>query len=93
VLNRLDKLDAGHAAFEELLGMFATAALLHMEFEESQVWPALSERLTAAEAEELGGLIAVAKRAAPTRPHPRTPGTPGVQKTVGLIARACSRAG
>jgi hypothetical protein len=85
VLNRLDKLDAGHAAFEELLGMFATAALLHMEFEESQVWPALSVGLTAAEAEELGGLIAVAKRAAPTRPHPRTPGTPGVQKTVGPL--------
>jgi len=86
VLNRLDKLDAGEVAFEELLRMFTTAALQHIDFEENRVWPALSSALTVAEAEELGGLITMAKQAAPTRPHPRTPGTPGVQKTVGPMA-------
>jgi hemerythrin-like domain-containing protein len=86
VLNRLDKLEASEATFEDLLGMFIPAALQHIEFEEIRVWPALSTQLSVAEAEELGGQIIVAKQAAPTRPHPRVPGTPGVQKTVGPLA-------
>ncbi|HEY1626254.1 MAG TPA: hemerythrin domain-containing protein [Streptosporangiaceae bacterium] len=86
VLDRLDRLDASEAAFEDLLGMFTVAALTHMEFEELRVWPALSAGLSVTEAEELAGQIIVAKQAAPTRPHPRTPATPGVQKTVGPLA-------
>ncbi len=86
VLNRLDKLDASEAAFEDLLALFITAALEHMEFEETRVWPPLSMGLTAAEAEDLGGQLAVAKQAAPTRPHPNIPGTPGMQKTAAPIA-------
>jgi hemerythrin-like domain-containing protein len=86
VLNRLDKLDASDADFEEMLGMFTTAAREHIEFEENRAWPGLRSRLTAAEAEDLGGLIIDAKKAAPTRPHPGTPGTPGVQKATGPAA-------
>lgn len=86
VLDRLDKLDASDARFEDLLGMFTVAALTHMEFEELRIWPALSTGLSVTEAEELAGQIIVAKQAAPTRPHPNTPGTPGVQKTLGPLA-------
>jgi hypothetical protein len=91
VLDRLDKLDPGEATFEDLLGMFTTAAIQHIDFEEIRVWPALSVALSVAEAEDLGGQIIVAKQAAPTRPHPRTPGTPGVQKTVGPLAGLADR--
>jgi hemerythrin-like domain-containing protein len=86
VLDRLDKLDASDADFEQVLTMFTTAAREHIDFEENQVWPGLRSRLTAAEAEDLGGLLIEAKKAAPTRPHPNTPGTPGVQKTTGPAA-------
>ena len=86
VLNRLDKLDAGDAEFEQLLATFITAAREHIDFEENQVWPGLRTNLTAAEAEDLGGLLVEAKKAAPTRPHPNTPGSPGVQKAAGPAA-------
>ena len=83
VLYRLDKADASDADFEQLLSMFTVAAREHIAFEEDQVWPGLRTGLTAAEAEDLGNLLTEAKKAAPTRPHPNTPGTPGVQKTTG----------
>jgi hemerythrin-like domain-containing protein len=85
-LNLLDKLDASDAEFEQLLGMFTAAAREHIDFEENRVWPGLRAGLTAAEARELGDRLAVAKDAAPTRPHPHTPGTPGVQKLAGPAA-------
>jgi len=86
VMDKLDKLDAGEPGFEDLLAMFTAAALSHIQFEELRVWPALSAGLSVAEAEDLAGEILVAKQAAPTRPHPHTPGTPGAQKTIGPLA-------
>jgi hemerythrin-like domain-containing protein len=86
ILYRLDKLNAGDADFESMLAMFTAAAREHIDFEENQVWPGLRTSLTAAEAEDLGGLFTEMKKAAPTRPHPNTPGTPGAQKTTGPAA-------
>ncbi len=86
ILNRLDKLQASDVDFEQMLALFTSAAREHIDFEEKQVWPSLRTGLTAAEAEDLGELFVEAKRAAPTRPHPATPGTPGVQKTAGPAA-------
>ena len=39
VLAKLDKLDAGDAEFEKLLGTFIGAAREHIQFEETAVWP------------------------------------------------------
>jgi len=39
VLDRLGKLDAGDADFENLLSEFITAALEHISYEEQEVWP------------------------------------------------------
>lgn len=38
--------------------------------------------------EGVGKNMAIAKKAAPTRPHPRTPAKPGVLKTAGVAAAA-----
>lgn len=83
VLARLEKLSAGQAEYEELLSTYIPAAREHIGYEEDVVWPALQEVLTAAEAEELGKNIAMAKDIAPTRPHPHIPPQPGVLKTAG----------
>lgn len=89
VLARLDKLSPGDAEFEEVLSKYIPAAREHIGYEEDAVWPTLREVLTAAEAEELGKNIAMAKEIAPTRPHPHIPPQPGVLKTAGpLIAAA-----
>jgi hypothetical protein len=91
VLADLDKLDAGDAEFETLLAKFTVAARQHIEFEETRVWPGLRAAITAETAAELGAKIATGKSSAPTRPHPRTPPTPGVLKTAGPVAAATDK--
>ena len=92
VLNDLDKLQAGDAEFEQLLGTFTVDAREHIEFEETQVWPLLRRTLPAQTSAELGEKIAEGKKTAPTRPHPHTPPSPGVLKTAGPAAAATDKA-
>jgi hypothetical protein len=76
VLARLDKLEAGDAEFEELLGTFTGAAREHIEFEETRVWPGLRIALNTERAAELGDQIAEGKKTAPTRPAAGTTARP-----------------
>lgn len=92
VLTKLDKLDAGNPDFEQLLSKFIKAAREHITFEETQAWPPLRSALTEQEATELGNKIEQGKKTAPTRPHPRTPPSPGVLKAAGPAAAAVDRA-
>lgn len=92
VLDRLDKLDADHPEFEQLVTAFIQAGREHISFEETQVWPLLRAALTTEQADELGGKLQAAKKTAPTRPHPHTPGSPGVLKTAGPAVAAADRA-
>jgi hypothetical protein len=43
------------------------------------------------ELEQIGKKMAIAKKAAPTRPHPHTPPKPGVLKTAGVAAAAVDK--
>jgi hemerythrin HHE cation binding domain-containing protein len=92
VLARLDKLDAGDAEFEKLLGTFIGAARKHIAFEEIAVWPGLRTALNTERAAELGTQIAEAKKTALTRPVRRTPPSPATRNAVGRIAAAADRA-
>jgi hemerythrin-like domain-containing protein len=83
VLARLDKVAPSDPEFEDLLRNFIPAAREHITYEETQVWPALRQALSEAEAAELGKKLTDAKKLAPTRPHPATPASPGVLKTAG----------
>ncbi|HVT71160.1 MAG TPA: hemerythrin domain-containing protein [Trebonia sp.] len=91
VLDRLDKLDAGTPEFETLLADFIRAGREHIDYEESRVWPPLRQRLSAEQAEELGSKLEAGKKTAPTRPHPRTPSTPGALKGAGPAAAAMDK--
>jgi hemerythrin-like domain-containing protein len=91
VLARLEKLSPGQAEFPELLSRYIPAAREHMAYEEEVVWPALQEVLTAAEAENLGKDITIAKEIAPTRPHPHIPPQPAVLKTAGPAVAAADK--
>lgn len=92
VLNKLDKLDAGTPEFERLLAEFIRAGREHIAYEENHVWPGLRRALTAEQAGELGGKLEAGKKTAPTRPHPRTPASPGALKTAGPLAAAADKA-
>jgi hemerythrin-like domain-containing protein len=83
ILARLDKLSSRDEEFDELLVKFIPAARQHIAFEETRVWPSLREALSTAESEELGEKIQKAEDKGPTRPHPHTPPSPGLQKAAG----------
>jgi hemerythrin-like domain-containing protein len=90
VLQELDKLEPGDSGFEILLRRAIADAREHIAYEEREVWPA-AQRMAPSELEELGKKMAIAKKAAPTRPHPHTPPKPGVLKTAGLAAAAVDK--
>lgn len=83
VLARLDKLNSRDEEFDRLLAEYIPAARQHITFEETRVWPSLRQALSLAEAQDLGEKIQAAEETGPTRPHPRTPPSPGVLKTAG----------
>jgi len=86
VLDKLDKLAPTDPEFDELIAKFIPAARQHIEYEETQVWPALRAVLSADQANQLGVQVATAKEHGPTRPHPHTPANPTVLKTAGSAA-------
>ena len=91
VLDRLDKLAPEDGEFEGLLAEFIRAGRAHIAFEETTVWPSLRSVLTAEQADELGSKLEQGKKTAPTRPHPKTPASPGLLKTAGPAVAAADR--
>jgi hemerythrin-like domain-containing protein len=92
VLDKLDKLDAGDPEFEKLLAEFTRAGREHINYEETQVWPGLRVALTAEQSQEIGRKMEAGKKTAPTRPHPRTPSSPGALKATGPVVAAADKA-
>ena len=92
VLDKLDKLNVGDPEFEKLLAEFTRAGREHIDYEETQVWPGLRAALTAEQSQEIGKKIEAGKKTAPTRPHPRTPSSPGVLKATGPVVAAADKA-
>jgi hemerythrin-like domain-containing protein len=91
ILARLDKLAVADAEFDELITEYTPAALAHIEFEENRVWPGMRRALSAEQSRDLGDKITTAKGKGPTRPHPRTPASPGVLKTAGPAIAAVDK--
>lgn len=91
VLDKLDKLAPENEQFEAHLAQFIQAGRAHIAFEETSVWPYLRAALTAEEADKLGGELEKGKKTAPTRPHPKTPASPGVLKAAGPAVAAADR--
>ena len=92
ILDKLDKLEADDAQFEQVLGQFIKDGRDHIAFEETQVWPGLRQALSADQAQQLGDDLELAKKAAPTRPHPHTPPSSGIQKAAGPAAAVADAA-
>ncbi len=91
LLDKLEKLAPEDADFEAQLAQFAQAARAHIAFEETSVWPYLRAGLTAGEADDLGRELEAGRKTAPTRPHPKTPASPGLLKTAGPAVAAADR--
>jgi len=83
LLKQLDGMSADNLEFEATLRELMTEVRSHVAEEEGTLFNELREATTAEQREDLGGKIEMAKRVAPTRPHPSAPDTPPMNKLLG----------
>jgi hypothetical protein len=72
----------GDSRFDQLAGRVADGLDRHARAAASEIFPELREIATDAELIRLGNRVEIAEEAAPTRPHPGTPGTPPWNRVV-----------
>ncbi|MBM0277168.1 alpha/beta hydrolase fold domain-containing protein [Micromonospora tarensis] len=73
----LDRTEPGSGEFEQALSTLMADIRQHVAEEEGQFLPGFREAVGADEMSRLGGEFLAAKRAAPTRAHPRAPSSGG----------------
>jgi hemerythrin superfamily protein len=83
IMKELEDVDAADSRFLETLGRLETVLRDHVSDEESDQFPLLRAHLTREQLVEIGGKVEVAKKAAPTRPHPSAPHSELFHKTLG----------
>lgn len=91
LLQRLEDGAPGELEYQQALQEFVKLGREHIEFEQAEVWPKLRTAMSQEELEELGSKLEMAKKVAPTRPHPDTPSDSLVQKTMGTGAAMADR--
>lgn len=86
LLQRLEDGAPGEPDYQQALKEFVHAAREHIAFEQEVVWPAFEAAIPREDLVKMGEKLEAAKKIAPTRPHPDTPPTPGVLKTMGMVS-------
>lgn len=84
LLQRLEDGAPGDPDYQEALTAFVKAARDHIAYEQEVVWPAFEAAISRDDLMRMGEKLEAAKKVAPTRPHPDTPPSPGVLKTMGM---------
>lgn len=83
LMKQLEGEDASTPAFLETLDQIAAALRDHVADEEDEQFPKLRRHVPEAKLMELKEKVEVAKKVAPTRPHPAAPNTELFHKLVG----------
>lgn len=86
LLQRLEDGNPGETDYHDALQEFVKVGREHIRYEQEVVWPKFEAAVSQQDREKLGDKLEAAKKVAPTRPHPDTPGNPLVQKTMGMGA-------
>lgn len=86
LLQRLEDGNPGETDYHDALQEFVKVGREHIRYEQEVVWPKFEAAVSQKDREKLGDKLEAAKKVAPTRPHPDTPGNPLVQKTMGMGA-------
>lgn len=91
MLSRLEKTPVEDPAFATLVSEIISSVLHHVREEEEELFPRLRAALDEDELARLGDAVRLAKRTAPTHPHPSTPDTPPLNlvgdPVIGLVDR------
>jgi hemerythrin superfamily protein len=86
LLAELEKLEVGGAEFNKKFTKLRENVLAHANAEETEVFPRLAVMKDEDRLKAMARLLELAKKTAPTHPHPNVPGTAGAQMLAGPIA-------
>jgi hemerythrin-like domain-containing protein len=76
VLSELENMTPDDERFDAKFTVMAESVRHHVKEEEGELFPKLRKGFTKRELDELGEQLAMAKKTAPTKPHPRLPDEP-----------------
>jgi hemerythrin superfamily protein len=82
-MKQLEAVEVSSVEFDAALRRLEAQLADHVQDEESEQFPELRRRVPAVELTELAGKVEIAKRLAPTRPHPGAPNSELFHKVVG----------
>lgn len=86
LLKELESLPPEAERFDAKVTVLIENVRTHVEVEEQVLFPELRKVFEPAELRELAQLLGMAKKAAPTRPHPRAPDTPPGNLAAGAVS-------
>lgn len=91
IMKDLESCDADDPEFDRLIGMLMNEIRSHVADEEENLFPQLRAACPAEALDQLGDKVRMAKKVAPTRPHPSAPDKPPANKLLapgaGLVDR------
>jgi hemerythrin superfamily protein len=91
LLSKMEKAGVESADFPAMFAKLRTEVLAHAEAEESSVFPELSSSVNTDELRTMGKRYDMAKKVAPTHPHPHAPDTPPGNIVMGPVAAIIDR--
>ena len=91
-LSELESLSPDHERFTAKVTVLKESVEHHIEEEEDEWFPKVREALGRKALQEMGEAMEKAKKAAPTRPHPRQPDTPPGNLVTGAVAGLADQA-
>lgn len=86
LLKELETLPPEAERFEAKVKVLMESIRHHVEEEENELFPAVRKAFTPRELKDMAEALTVAKKAAPTRPHPRAPDTPPGNLVAGAMS-------
>jgi len=86
ILNELEDLPPEHERFGAKVRVLMENVREHVREEERVLFAQMKKAFEPAELKDLGAALETAKKAAPTRPHPRMPDTPPGNMVAGAVA-------
>jgi hemerythrin superfamily protein len=91
-LSELDGMDPEHERFKAKVTVLIESVRHHVEEEEGEMFPKVREALGRKALTEIGDAMELARKVAPTRPHPRQPDEPPGNILAGGAAAGLDRA-
>jgi hemerythrin superfamily protein len=92
LLSELEGMSPDHEPFDAKVSVLMENVRHHVEEEEQELFPAVAKAFGKERLNELGDAMAEAKKAAPTRPHPRSPDEPPMNVVAGVGAAMLDKA-